>query len=59
MSDHLAKSYEEELRRLNDMVVTMGHLTGEQLEAVLGAAERPDVEIAARVVEREPEADRL
>ena len=59
MSDHLTKSYDEELRRLDGMVATMGNLAGEQLDAVLDAAERCDAEIAARVVEREPEADRL
>jgi len=59
MSDHVIKQYEEELRRLREMVDAMGALTGEQLNAAVTAAERSDVDLAARVVEREPEADRM
>jgi phosphate transport system protein len=59
MTDHLSKSFEEELLRLKSLVVTMGNLTIEQLETALQAAERLDTALAARVIEREPEADRL
>lgn len=59
MTDHLTKAYDEELQQLRSTLLTMGTLTAEQLEAVLGAVERPESDLAARVVEREPEADRL
>ncbi len=59
MTDHVIKQYEEELRHLREMGVAMGALTGEQLDAALAATERGDSNLAARVIEREPEADRL
>lgn len=59
MTDHTIKSYDEELVRLKDMITTMGRLTSEQLDVVVLAAERSDADLAARVIEREPEADRL
>jgi phosphate transport system protein len=59
MSDHMIKQYEEELRQLREMVVAIGALTGEQLDTAVTAAERSDADLAARVVEREPEADRM
>jgi phosphate transport system protein len=59
MNDHTSRSYEEELSRLKDLTATMGELTQEQLEGVLEAIERFDKDLAARVIEREPEADRL
>ncbi len=59
MSDHLAKPFEEELLRLKSMVTEMGNLTVEQLETVLQAAEKLDSALAMRVIEREPDADRL
>jgi phosphate transport system protein len=59
MTDHVIKQYEEELRRLRQMVLSMGTLAGEQLDAAIAATERPDAALASRVVEREPGADRL
>ncbi len=59
MTDHMIKAYEGELQQLKSMVVTMGRVTAEQIEAALGAAQRSDPDLASRVVEREPEADRL
>lgn len=59
MSDHLAKAFEEELVRLHRMVTEMGNLTTDQLETVLKAAEQHDRDLATRVIQREPEADRL
>ena len=59
MPEHTVKSYEDELVRLKQMITGMGKLTGEQLEMAVGAAERSDAEIATRVIEREPEADRM
>jgi phosphate transport system protein len=59
MTEHVIKQYEEELRRLRHMVLSMGTLAGEQLDAALAATEHPDTAVASRVVEREPDADRL
>ncbi len=59
MTSHLSTSFEEELLRLRNLVVTMGTLTVAQLEMVLQAAEQLDSSLAGRVIEREPEADRL
>lgn len=59
MSDHLAKPFEEELLRLKSMVTEMGTLTIDQLETVFEAAEKRDNDLASRVIQREPDADRL
>jgi len=59
MTSHLSASFEDELLRLRSLVVTMGNLTIEQLQMALQALERLDSGLAGRVIEREPEADRL
>ncbi|HYL49754.1 MAG TPA: phosphate signaling complex protein PhoU [Stellaceae bacterium] len=59
MTDHLSKTFDEELTRLRDMLSTMGNLTVEQLETALHAAERTNEALARRVIEREPQADHL
>lgn len=59
MSAHLAKAFEDEISRLKSMVTEMGNLTIDQLDTVLKAAEQHDSDLAARVIQREPEADRL
>ena len=59
MTNHIVKSFDEELRRLKELVKGMGILTSEQLKAAVDAVERSDRAIACRVVEREPEADRM
>jgi phosphate transport system protein len=59
MSDHMIRQYEDELRSLREMVLAMGSLTGEQLDAAIAASEHPDAALAARIIEREPDADRL
>ena len=59
MTEHLVKAYEQELVRLRSLVATLGELTGEQLDAVIGSIEQRDPEAAARVLRHEPEADRL
>jgi phosphate transport system protein len=59
VSDHVIKQYEEELRRLREMVITMGNLSVQQLSDAVAAAESGDADLAARIIEREPEADRL
>ena len=59
MTDHIVRSFDEQLRRLKQPVEGMGKLTGEQVRAALDAVEKSDRAIARRVVEREPEADRM
>jgi len=59
MTDHMSRPFEEELLRLKDLVLTMGSLTIDQLDRALQAAHRSDTALATRVIEREPEADRL
>src|SRR5579875_3516941 len=59
MTDHLIKAYEQELIRLNGLVAGLGALAEEQLAAAIGAVERPDPELAALVLRREPDADRI
>ena len=58
MTDHTVKSFDEELRRLRQMTIDMGKLACRQLDAVLDAVEGSNSDVAARVIEREPEADR-
>jgi len=57
MSTHVIKSFDEDLQRLKTLVETMGDLTCRQLDAIVEAMERTDAGLAARVIEREPEAD--
>jgi phosphate transport system protein len=59
MSDHVIKQYEEELRQLREMAIMMGALTVRQLGDTLAAAESGNADLAARIIEREPEADRM
>lgn len=59
MTQHVSRSFEQEMSRLKHLVVTMGGLTVEQLNTALDALERVDSALATRVIEREPEADRL
>jgi phosphate transport system protein len=59
MSDHLSKPFDEELLRLKSMLAEMGDLAFYQLDTVLEAAAKLGTALAARVIEREPEADDL
>ena len=59
MSEHTMKSFNEELDSLKALVVRLGRLTEEQLDSAFDAAERLDPGLAARISEREPEANRM
>ena len=59
MSEHTMKSFNEELDRLKALVLWLGRLTQEQLDGALDAAEKLDVGLAARISEREPDANRM
>jgi hypothetical protein len=48
-AEHIVKSYDEELNRLNKMIVEMGGLAESQFAAAIDAVTRRDSELAARV----------
>src|ERR1700757_5269267 len=58
-SEHIARGYEEELRRLNNTVAEMGGLVESQLGTAIGAVMTRDTEMAARVVEGDVKVDQL
>ena len=58
-AEHIIKSYDEELDRLNKMIVEMGGLAESQLAAAIEAVVKRDSELAARVVEDDAKVDQL
>ena len=58
-AEHIIKSYDEELNRLNKMIVEMGGLAESQLAAAIDAVAKRDSELAARVVEGDVQVDDL
>jgi phosphate transport system protein len=58
-AEHIVKSYDEELQRLNKMVVEMGGLAESQLAAAIEAVQERDSELAARVIEDDAKVDQL
>ncbi len=58
-SEHIIKSYDEELRRLNNAIMQMGGLAEGQLAAAIEAVMKRDSELAARVVEGDAQVDQL
>jgi phosphate transport system protein len=59
MTDHTVRAFDEELGQLHQMTVKMGDFACRQLEAALDAAEGRNSEVAARIIESEPEADHM
>lgn len=59
MSEHIVKSYEDELRLLRDMIARMGGMVESQLSQATNAMIRRDVALASRVVEADPQVDAL
>jgi phosphate transport system protein len=57
--EHIVKSYDEELRRLNNIIVEMGGLAESQLGAAIEAVANRDSELAARVVQDDTKVDDL
>ncbi|HVO02104.1 MAG TPA: phosphate signaling complex protein PhoU [Candidatus Cybelea sp.] len=57
MTEHMIRSFDEELRRLKYLVEEMGKFTQGQLVAIVEAMEHADATLAERVIQREPEAD--
>jgi len=58
-SEHIIKSYDDELRRLNNTIMQMGGLAEGQLAAAIDAVMKRDSELAARVVAGDTAVDRL
>jgi phosphate transport system protein len=58
-SEHIIKSYDEELRRLNNTITEMGGLAESQLAAAIQAVVERDSDLAASVVEGDAKVDQL
>jgi phosphate transport system protein len=58
-SEHVIKSYDEELRRLNNTITEMGGLAESQLATAIEAVAQRDSELAASVVETDAKVDQL
>ncbi len=50
-SEHVMKGYDDELRRLNNIITEMGGLAESQLAAAIDAVVERDSDLAASVVE--------
>jgi phosphate transport system protein len=59
MSDHILKSFDDELNRLNGAITRMGQLSQAQLAGALDALLLRDTAVAARVVREDFEVDEL
>jgi phosphate transport system protein len=58
-AEHIVKSYDEELERLNKMIVEMGGLAESQLAAAIEVVVDRDSDRAIRVVEGDAQVDQL
>jgi len=58
-SEHIIKSYDEELRRLNNIITEMGGLAESQLATAIEAVVERDSDLAASVVETDVRVDQL
>jgi phosphate transport system protein len=58
-SEHIIKSYDEELRRLNNAITKMGGLAESQLSAAIEAVVKRDSDLAAEVVQGDAQVDQL
>jgi phosphate transport system protein len=59
VNEHIIKSYDDELRRLNNTIMQMGGLAESQLAAAVDAGIKRDSELAARVVADDTTVDQL
>ena len=56
-SEHIVKSYDEELRKLSNTITEMGGLAESQLAAAIDAVVKRDSELAGDVVEGDAKVD--
>lgn len=59
MPEHMVKSYDEELERLNKMIVEMGGLAESQFAAAIDTVAKRDSELAGRVIKGDDKVDQL
>jgi phosphate transport system protein len=59
MPEHVVKSYDEELVRLNNIIIEMGGLAESQLPAAIDAVVKRDSVLAASVIESDLKVDQL
>ena len=58
-SEHIIKSYDQELQRLDNIVAEMGGLAESQLNSAMEAVAKRDTDLAARVIESDARVDEL
>jgi phosphate transport system protein len=58
-AEHIIKSYDEELDRLNRMIIEMGGLAESQLAAAIEAVIERDSDLASQVIEDDGKVDGL
>ena len=59
MSEHIVKSYDEDLSQLNTMLAQMGGLVEQQLDDAIDALTRRDTALADRVIQNDERVDVL
>jgi len=58
-SEHIVKSYDEELERLKQIIVEMGGMAESQLADAIDAVTKRDSELAAQVIQADDKVDQL
>jgi phosphate transport system protein len=58
-SEHIVKSYDEELERLKKIIVEMGGMAESQIAAAIEAVVKRDTDLATQVIEGDTEVDHL
>jgi phosphate transport system protein len=58
-SDHIVKAYDEELKRLEKLILKMGGIAESQLGDALRVIERPDPDLAKQVIAADRQLDEL
>jgi|HubBroStandDraft_6_1064221.scaffolds.fasta_scaffold831127_1 phosphate transport system protein len=59
VSEHIVKSYDQELHRLDNIVAEMGGLAESQLASAMEAVAKRDADLAAKVIESDVQVDEL
>lgn len=59
MPEHVVKSYDEELDRLNKIIIEMGGMAESQIAAAMDAVVKRDSDLAASVIEGDQKVDQL
>lgn len=59
INEHIVKSFDEHLNRINDLVVRMGGLAEAQVAGAIDAMVRRDTALAARVIDGDDQIDEL